>query len=44
LIETCSSEFWVDLDGLGLGFASEKKREVGDEERTERRKRKKERK
>jgi len=29
----------VDLDGLGLGFSSEKKREVGEEERTERRKR-----
>jgi len=34
-IEACLNKFWVDLDELGLGFASEKKRERR-EEREER--------
>jgi len=30
-IEPCLNKFWVDLDELGLGFASEKKRTMREE-------------
>jgi len=34
LIETCLSEFWVDLDGLGLGFHRRRREKLREEERT----------